>query len=373
MAKGDTFPSEKARSEELTLHDNFPVYQLTKSGDLNVHMYPHHVGWTSDSKWLVYTSNRTGENELFALKYEKGEILQLTEGKNVEPFGWGISSEGNSAYYRSRDEFWKINIPGLEDELLFTQTEFKGWKSGMISPTPDDKKIYFSGRKEITENEFITNIFEIDFEKQTQSALMPEENQEKYVYCHVILNPKHPELLHHARLMPKEIGGMPRQLLWLMNRDGTGLKPFFKQKRQGLRSWERVGHQAWLPDGESMLIMSRRDKIKIVSLHDEFRKEKPWVVKGPNFWHPNPSFQGDLVVSDTMWKDTGLWLVDIKTKGKFNLCLTRSDAVNPKSSPQSGHPHPSFSPDGKVVIFNRYQPELGAQIYSCELNQNPFT
>jgi oligogalacturonide lyase len=187
------------------------------------------------------------------------------------------------------------------------------------------------------------------------------------------LPPAYTPSLRKFELTPtKEIGGMQRQLLWLMNMDGKGLKPFFQQKKQWLKSWEQVGHQAWLPDGESMLFMSRRDKIKIISLNDEFGKEKPCVVKEPNLWHPNPSFQGDLVVFKAMWKDTGLWLVDVKTRKKFNLCLTKSDAVNPEAYPQSSHPHPSFSPDGKVVIFNLYLLETGAQIYSCELLENRF-
>ena len=101
-----------------------------------------------------------------------------------------------------------------------------------------------------------------------------------------------------------------------------------------------------------------------------------------NTWHPSPSPDGSRIVCDTTCPDIGLQLIHPETGEHETLCYPRSsnggtqwaetvpaddDKVQADTyGPQWSHPHPSFSPDGKRVIYTSDQTG-SSQIYVVEV------
>ncbi len=119
--------------------------------------------------------------------------------------------------------------------------------------------------------------------------------------------PTNPDLIHFDMFEPKYLKDGPPQFFWLMNTDGSNLRPLYKQQRniiqKILNKRERVSHESWFPNGKDFLFVQRRDKIKSIDINDPFGKEKVRIIaKGLNFWHPAISFDSTMVVSDTCGK-----------------------------------------------------------------------
>ena len=72
------------------------------------------------------------------------------------------------------------------------------------------------------------------------------------------------------------------------------------------------------------------------------------------------SLDGQWIVSDTNWPDVGLQLIHVESGRYGTLCLSQSSNANPS------HPHPSFSPDGRWVIYNSDRTGIG-QVYVVEV------
>jgi oligogalacturonide lyase len=100
-------------------------------------------------------------------------------------------------------------------------------------------------------------------------------------------------------------------------------------------------------------------------------------------WHGAVNRQGNLIVTDTTFSDTGLHVMDLHKADSPGFPLCRSDSSNIGShwstdrcpyddgpihvhAPQHTHPHPGFSPDGRRVVFTSDRTGF-AQVYVAEL------
>ena len=71
------------------------------------------------------------------------------------------------------------------------------------------------------------------------------------------------------------------------------------------------------------------------------------LAEGPYCWHSGASLDGEWIVTDTNWPSQGLYLVHVATGHIRSLCNTRATSEHP----QSTHPHPALSPDGRIAVF----------------------
>jgi oligogalacturonide lyase len=172
----------------------------------------------------------------------------------------------------------------------------------------------------------------------------------------------------------------PRHRIWTVKFDGTGDRWLYPQ-----RADEWITHETWRGDGEEILFVQwpralmavRRDGTRVRAVA-EF-----------NAWHPSSSRDGGRIVCDTARPDAGLQLVDPDTGARRVLCYPRASSkgrqwacplpaearaadttsrpVGEEDTPQVAaptpsyaettygpqwtHPHPSFSPDGRLVVY----------------------
>ena len=140
-----------------------------------------------------------------------------------------------------------------------------------------------------------------------------------------------------------ENGGNAPQRMWLVNANGTGLRPFHKETHD-----EWITHEVW---------WGRLRAAFTVWPYDEAHRQQPYGVMSVGLttgeavlhtqfpaWHVHGSADGKWLVADDF--DRNLWL--IKAISGERRLLTQGHL----SEGFNIHPHPSFTPDGKNVIFN---------------------
>jgi oligogalacturonide lyase len=140
-----------------------------------------------------------------------------------------------------------------------------------------------------------------------------------------------------------ETGGESPQRMWLVNGDGAGLRPFYKET---YKEW--VTHEVWWGADRALFT---------VWPYDKEHEEKPYGAAGTSLpegaltiysqlraWHIHGSPDKKWVAVDDF--DRNIWLINAETKER--RLLTQDHLGKGFDT----HPHPSFTPDSKAVVFN---------------------
>jgi hypothetical protein len=150
---------------------------------------------------------------------------------------------------------------------------------------------------------------------------------------------------HHPKLplifFVWETGGYAPQRTWVVNDDGTGLRPFYfttepKEWLTPLKEW--VTHESWIASTGGMTLII--DKLGIVVAD---ATGKGHLIPG-QYWHVHASDDGRRLVTDDMAGN--LWLIDVATENRRLLATGLRDAV------RAVHAHASFDHSGRFVMFN---------------------
>jgi len=97
-------------------------------------------GWSPDGKTLVYCAERNGEYDVYAIPFEGGNEVKLTDAKGLDD-GPEYSPDGKYIYYNSYAdgsmEIWRMRPDGSTKEQL-TNDRHSNW---FAHPSPDGKWI----------------------------------------------------------------------------------------------------------------------------------------------------------------------------------------------------------------------------------------
>nr|MDO8088438.1 hypothetical protein [Candidatus Sigynarchaeum springense] len=373
---------------DLALHVDYPVLQLTTKGSVNVCQYFTHRSWTRDDKRIVFASNRADGVDLYAADILTGEITRLTRDKNVFLFCWAITPDDRAVLYiggPGHDEFHLADMQGREDRLVAKfPPRFAGFSPSIIDVAPDGDTFYMCIKKRPAL--YPSNLLVGSIGRGTVTPFFSAEDEAAHYFDHQMLCPTNPSLLQVNKTHRSQLGhGDAPQRMWLLDVGTREMRPLYKQKKGTFRRFERVGHEAWLPDGKHLCFVVRRDKVKIVSIDGAFGKEPSWCAgKGPNFWHVSANPAKPILTADTMWKDTGIWLIELLegSRGRlFNICTSNSEWQDPSfadveksfSYPIQGHPHPGWSPSGRYLHFTTYSAaEKAIHVCIVDVKASPF-
>lgn len=142
------------------------------------------------------------------------------------------------------------------------------------------------------------------------------------------------------------------------------------------REW--ITHETWIPGRRELAFVDWPHGIRSVQV-DSGRQRRICMF---NAWHAVCTRQGTWMVADTNFPDTGLQLFDPRQIGSepVTLCYPEASNMGEHSrgpfpygqgpvkvyAPQHTHPHLSFSPDGRYVVFTSDRTGH-AQLYEVEL------
>src|SRR5262249_13653499 len=133
------------------------VTQLTSARGNSYPLYYFVPSITTDNRFLVFHSERSGWVQLYRLDLTSGEITQLTDG-HTNDSGWAIWDEwhlrgiyvhlsalnlvGNDVYYFQDNAIHSVNVATLENEQVASLPEGR-MPIGQAAFSPDGTRFAF--------------------------------------------------------------------------------------------------------------------------------------------------------------------------------------------------------------------------------------
>jgi len=333
---GKKWPVEKSSYQDSVT--GLKVTMLTTSPAKDNKIYQTHPNWTADGLHIVFMSDRSGTNQYYAVSEKHGTIVQLTD-----EFGPGnacLSRIHNRMYYVSSRQIWSLDLDSIlnrEQQRHIGECRRKVADlpdnvrlSGAISMDSDEKKIYLG--VQYTENSW--GLIALDIQSAEYTKIIDSDFKVGHCQAH----PSRSGLIMYCW----ETGGDSQQRMWIVNADGQGNRPFYKETYD-----EWVTHEVWWgsnrtlftiwPKNEEML--KKPHGIGYVTLEDRSLH----ILDQRKYWHVGASSDGKWAVGDTFAGE----IFVVGTDNSEPRLLTQGH--RPRDA--TVHPHPSFSPDDTKVLF----------------------
>ncbi len=398
---GKRFPSESKVVKDPITGTMLSFLTSTPVGDSKI--YQTHPQWTADAEWLIFRSNRA-RNEALAVNEKNGDIVQVTEGGYsgmlcVARKSMKLYFMRNASTDTSRRREMAMQIVEVDLAKVFVDS-----KAGKMQPASNYQRIcgtipaemgagsdmaldanedlvYFRvGKTEAAKHMAAGAKIENTFGPRNMGAgpagLMSmhiKTGEIKYIVSvpfqigHVQTNPWVPGEI----IFCWETGGKSPQRTWIVNADGTGLRPLYPESEYEWVTHEAVitkdevaiaimGHRkipgtntvaapgtpvsganpgqeaAWGPSGTR----EKPTGLGIVNLRTREMVIAGQTPEGSGLWHVNGSPDGRWAVGDDFKRN--VYLIDRKTREMILLSAGHKETA-------SDHPHPTFSADSKKI------------------------
>ena len=353
--KGSTHPSELREFKDSQTGTH--IYQLTDHPSINHNLYFLTSSFTPDQRHVVFTSYRSGAANFYKVKFPDGEIVQLTDGKNIGGYSGIISKSGQRLFYTQGGAVKALDLASLDERTL---EDYQGASLGECSLSCDEKYIVTAMKRDGKSHIAVTATDgsggKVIFTSPNQGIIHPQ------------FHPKRPELIAYS--------GDPAPRMWTIHRDGTENRQLYRHGND-----EFLVHETFLGDKDELIVTHWPYALRRISL-DTLKMQ---TIAEFNAWHIASNRAGTKVLCDTVHPDIGLRLVDVATGEHRPICYPQATSsgsqwkkdryalaedwaaaqaedrerslswmemkVDTVYGPQWTHPHPSFSPDEKMVVY----------------------
>ena len=364
------------------------VFLTSQSGMGDTKIYQTHNQWTSDGQWVIFRSNRV-QGEAMAVNEVTGDIVQVTEGGYMGMLC--VARNSMHLYYmrpvqKGKKKEKDMEVVEVNLEKLFADSEGNTLKKkkhyericgvipaemgarGDMALDGSEAFAYFRLGKQYAGQfpikEEISGTFgprnmgagpsgigKIDLATGEVSHVVSVHFQ----VGHIQGNPWHPGEV----IFCWETGGKAPQRTWMVNADGTNLRPIYRETE-----YDWVTHEAVISEDELAFAIIGHRKITEDEQPADYTKDwgpagtKAYAtglavvnmrtreltlegqVDGDNFWHVAGSHDGHWVAGDTFARE--LWLIDRHTKERILLSAGHKTTAR-------DHVHPTFKPDGTAI------------------------
>lgn len=296
--------------------------------------------------------------------------LQLTDQKGENTFGGFMSPDDQYLYFvRQERQLIRLSLADLSEEVVYTVPQgwvgYGTWVSNSactkmvgIEIHADDWFPLNTWQKfnEMFHQKPRCRLFSVDLATGERRVILEQRgwlghpqyrpfDDNTVAYCH-----EGPHDLIDARM-------------WFINEDGTN-----RRCGKAHEPGESCTHEFWVPDGSAMIYVSYKHESPerwIYSL-DPVTLENKLLTAMPQCSHLMSNHDGSLIVGDGCGPATGdssasnemltgdpyLHLFDLKTGSTRPIARHDSSWGVYKDSRQVTHPHPSFTPDEKQVLYS---------------------
>lgn len=395
---GRRFPSEKKVVTDPVTGIKLTFLTSTPAGDSKI--YQTHNQWTSDGQWVIIRSDRV-KGEAFAVNEKGGEIVQVTEGGYIGMLN--VARKSMKLYFMRKpvDASAKNSLEIVVVDLakLFADSKQGDLKDAsayqrVCGTTPPELEaggdMALDGGEEwawfrVGKSEALKHLpegskIEEPFGPRKMGAgpagiagMKVTTGEIKYVVSvpfqvgHIQSNPWVPGQI----IFCWETGGKAPQRTWIVNADGSGLRPLYPEA-----PYEWITHEAVIGPSEVAFAIMGHRKIPNTSVETKpgtvvgganpgqeaawgpsGTREKPTglgivnidtremtiagqIPFGSGFWHVNGSSDGRYVAGDDF--ERNIYLIDRKTHEMILLTAGHKATA-------ADHPHPTFSPDGTRI------------------------
>lgn len=347
------------------------VHRLTAAPCINHATYFLQSSITPDGGALLFTSYRTGSPQLFSVEpFPDGPIRQWTCGEPIHPFSPAIHPGGEVVFFVRGGAIFQIRRDTLEEAAIVC---FEGAQFGEVSLSPCAGWLTAAARRG-AQNGIVAG--RVD---GSEWRFIPVPR----TVIHPQFHPLEPEWI--------EFAADPAPRMHRVRRDGTAMECLYQHSND-----EFVVHETFL--GRT------GDLVYTVWPHALWRLDwqslERTLICRFNAWHITPNRAGTLVLCDTNHPDLGIFLVETSSGRRFPVCQSRAsgrgsqwrtsryalaedfaaarstvpsgtlswmeNAVDTVYGPQWTHPHPSFSPDERMVVFTSDR-SGHPQVYAAEI------
>lgn len=348
------------------------VHQLTSHPSINHHTYFLNSSFTPDGGAVIFTSYRSGCAQLYELEFPDGPICQLTHGDAIHPFSAVISRDGAEIFFVRKGSILAIErAQGRERPLA----RFADGQLGECSLSPDGAWLT-AALKDAAGHGVV--LVATDHSEARVVTRFPR------TVIHPQFHPLAPEWI--------EFAGDPAPRMHRVRRDGTGLECLYQHSND-----EFVVHETFLGATGDLVFVVWPFALKRM----DWNSRRIATIAEFNAWHITPNRAGTAVLCDTNQPDAGIQIVDVATGKRRTVCHPRSSnggsqwkksryalaedwaaaaqgqeqraslswmemAADTVYGPQWTHPHPSFSPDERMVIYSS-DVTGHTQVYVAEL------
>lgn len=398
---GSSFPSEKRIITDSVTGRELIFLTSTNAGDRRI--YQTHSQWTADGKWIIFRSGRV-KGEAMAVHEESGIIVQLTEG------GYSgtliLARKSMKLYYMKSQprenrnnpkEIIEVNLASLFSDVASGNLKNESAYQSVCATIPssmgargdmaldaEEEWLWFRIGKEEAEKHLPDGTeIEPDYGPRNMGAgpggiagIHISTGEVSHVISvpfqvgHIQSNPWVPGKI----MFCWETGGKSPQRTWIVNSDGSGLRPLYPESPH-----EWVTHEIFIgPEEAAFAIMGHR---KIRDSKKEDMEENPadsisnpgqeidWgscgtrenptglgvvntrtrkmmiegqVPHGSGFWHVTGSANGRFLAGDNFARE--IHLIDRKSHEMILLSTGHKRTAR-------DHPHPAFSNDGTRILI----------------------
>ncbi|HQU71101.1 MAG: hypothetical protein KDI06_07170 [Calditrichaeota bacterium] len=396
---GKRFPSERKVVTDPVTGVELVFLTTGEAGDSKI--YQTHNQWTADSQWLVFRSNRV-KGEAMAVHEKNGDIVQITEGgyrgmlnvarksMNLYLMRWAGKQEGDATMEIVRVDLGKLFADSEKGKLKGADAyqtvcgvipaEMRG-DGDMVLDADEEWAWFRVGREEAGRHLPEGTKLEDDFGPRSMGAgpggiagMNLATGEIKYVVStpfqmgHIQSNP----WVSGQIVFCWETGGKAPQRTWIVNSDGSGLRPLYPEADH-----EWVTHEVVItPTEVAFALMGHRPIPGVVDPNRPEAtgvyganpgqeagwgncgtREKPTGLgivnintremtiigqtpSGSGLWHVNGTPDGRFAVGDDFARN--IYLIDRHTREMILLSAGHKDTA-------ADHPHPTFSPDGTRI------------------------
>lgn len=366
------------KSERATERD--PVSGVAKVRLTNYLGHSHHLyftnpGWWDGGRRLLFGSDRENASNLFSVELATGLLTQLTEFPRRENpdesfLFAAVNPQRAEAYFWHNRELVALDLSTLAQRRLYRAPD--GFAVNMTNVTADGRfvcsVIYedlarrfavdllhgFAGFAQYHAARPLSRVVEIAVDGAGDRVLF----EEHYWIGHINTSPTRADWLTFCHEGPwAEVDNR----IWGLNR-ATGNVWKIRPTEPG----ERVGHEYWLADGETIGFHGNtklghgQATFGFIGFDNSQHVEVPFPTDSHHF-HSNTR---EWIVGDGPPDQTNvlLWHYDGREfSAPRALCRHRSSAHW-----QNTHVHPRFSPDGRHVVFTSDDSGYG-QVYVVDV------
>lgn len=344
--------------------------------DVSCHRnYFYQKCFTDKGKNLLFAGEFDNNFNYYILDIANKTARQLTEGTGDNTFGGEISANEKYLYYvKNSANLKRVELDTLKEETVFTSAS--DWVSyGTWVADSDTKQI--TGI-EIHKNDYdplttweafikmyhkkpLCRLFTVDLETGKQKVIL----ENKCWFGHPIFRPFNKDQISFCHEGPHDLVDAR---IWFVNSDGSNLRKF-KEHAKG----ESCTHEFWVPDGSKMIYVSYFEHeeedgvcpMRYINSINPDTLENTTIMQMPNCSHLMSNYDGTLLVGDGTCSpmdvankschiidtDNDIYVFDTINRKTKSIGSHNSSWKEYKKSRQITHPHPSFTPDEKEVLY----------------------
>lgn len=314
------------------------VYNLTPGGHASSIIYQTHPMWTPDMEHLVFSSNRDEKgNRLWMLEMKTGKTLPVP----LEVYETGTMTwKDNDLYYVADKKLYALDLVqafhGEGTPRLLGDIPDKCLRiEGTVTVDTDLSAFYFGG---VIREDQAWGVFALDT-KSGETRTLAETD---FRVGHFQANPFTPGSL----MFCQETGGDAPQRIWHLQTDHPEPAPLY---RETYGEW--VTHEVWWTSEKIIFTIWPYDEahkgmphgVATADIHTGPEGKMDVLAQYPA-WHTHGSPDGVWAMGDDF--DRNVWLIHVN--GKERKLLTQGH----NSNNQNTHPHGSFTPDSRGLVFN---------------------